>query len=209
MVHSPQIHLIIADGKLRILLELLVDSNNVISPFPNQKYGKSILEVQLAPEDIIWLYISSESPDLEKLLIYFQKISFENKIIIGMEYYNAELIDRCFRLGARAFLSKTTNSQNLKRAIKIVASGKVYKENVEELLEHIPFKSKNYFEHLFSMAEKRLLPHLCSGKSFPQIASELSLSPKTIENEARVIYKKTKVKNRIELAIFMVKQNLR
>lgn len=56
-----------------------------------------------------------------------------------------------------------------------------------------------FFEKRLSFREQEVLEHLVQGKSYKEIAVELSISTETVKKHASNIYKKTDTHNKFEL----------
>ena len=93
--------------------------------------------------------------------------------------------------------------------MKITEGGKYISK---ELAEHIAFEmfgNKPLILHdALSLREFEVMRLLASGKSISTIASELSLSVKTISTYRSRIIEKTKLKNNAEITRYCISNNL-
>ena len=56
--------------------------------------------------------------------------------------------------------------------------------------------------------EKVFLNYTCSELTYKDIAGEMNLSPKTIENYRETVFKKLEVRTRVGLVIYCIKNKL-
>jgi two-component system, NarL family, invasion response regulator UvrY len=111
-----------------------------------------------------------------------------------------QLAIRVLRAGASGYLNKQTAAEELINATsKILSGGKYISATLaERLAEQLSLPEKPLHERL-SDREYSVLQLLVSGKSIKEIASDLSLSPKTISTFHIRIWEKLHVRNDIEM----------
>jgi DNA-binding NarL/FixJ family response regulator len=107
---------------------------------------------------------------------------------------------RVLSAGAKGFVSKDAELEELKKAIKIAMLGKTYiTQNVADLLSQQQFKkTENPFTTL-SPREFQIANLLLEGKSVSEISKSLFLQNSTVGTHKGKIYHKLKVANLIEL----------
>jgi len=131
------------------------------------------------------------------------------KIIAHSMYDNVENVNKVFKKGAMAFVSKKSGHLELLNAIRKVSEGKRY------LCKEITGKTKNAAKFIkqedellkaisepFTKAEKSVLEKIAKGYSTKQIAQQLDISEKTVETHRKHLFDKAKVKNVAELIAF-------
>ena len=114
-----------------------------------------------------------------------------------------------FNRGANGFLSKTSSSSDLLiTAINRVNEFGIFKDNLPCLIKSPAMKDGHYYRLILSPREIGIMGLLYQSKSYEEIAKELFISANTVENHAKSIYKKIKVKNRLEFGIVATRLGL-
>jgi len=133
------------------------------------------------------------------------------KIIILTMHKEISLIKRMKTMGIKGYLLKTNDKDELVFAINQVLKGKTYfsdliykstssKEDVSpSIIEKISLITKREFE---------IIRLLCDGDSNKQIAENLCISYKTVDNHRSNIMQKLELHNVVELVRFCYKNNL-
>ena len=110
------------------------------------------------------------------------------------------------KLGCRGYLLKDIEPEELERALKnIVEEGYYTNYTISDALDHK--EKKKSFEAL-TERELVFLNFACSEKTYKEIASDMNLSPKTIDGYRESLFHKLRVKNRIGLVIFAIKEGI-
>jgi DNA-binding NarL/FixJ family response regulator len=191
---------------LRTGLALLIRDlgHEVIAQASN---GKEFLEILDQYEaDIILMDIQMpEMNGIDATRLALEKNPVLKIIILSMfndeEYYNTLI-----NMGAKGFILKESEHDEVDSAIKAVMSGKPYFS--QELLLNL-LKRKQVAPSLnLSPREKDILKLLCQGLSSAEIADKLFLSTRTVERVRSELLQKTDTSNSISLAIFAVKNGL-
>lgn len=117
------------------------------------------------------------------------------KCVMYSMYNTAGYIMQAKDCGAKGYISKVANEEELIECLKIVQDGGVY---IEEKLFNIK-KNLDTIEPLLAKREKRILEKILQNKTNKEISEELFLSIHTVEDYVSDIYDKCDVKNRTEL----------
>lgn len=117
------------------------------------------------------------------------------KCVMYSMYNTAGYIMQAKDCGAKGYISKVANEEELVECLKIVQDGGVY---IEEKLFNIK-KNLDTIEPLLAKREKRILEKILQNKTNKEISEELFLSIHTVEDYVSDIYDKCDVKNRTEL----------
>ncbi|WP_432950638.1 response regulator [Kribbella sp. CA-253562] len=109
------------------------------------------------------------------------------------------------RAGARGYLLKGANQAEILRAITAVAQGEAIfgpavARRVTEFFAGTPAPDGDPFPQL-TAREREILALVAAGRSNPQIAAELYLSPKTVRNNVSNIFAKLHVADRAEAIV--------
>jgi two-component system, NarL family, response regulator LiaR len=113
------------------------------------------------------------------------------------------------RAGAIGYLLKDTEAEELHRAIRGAAEGRVQlaPEAAAKLMGEVRAPEKSPQESL-TERERQVLKLLARGKSNKQIASELYVEEKTVKAHVSGVLRKLGVRSRTQAALSAVKSNL-
>ena len=132
------------------------------------------------------------------------------KLMVLSMYAEEQYAIRSLRDGASAYLTKASAPDELVQAIRAVAKGEKYitPSVAERMVAYIELDSERPRHELLSDRELQVLVLLGGGKSVGDIASELSLSVKTISTYRARILKKTGMENTAQLIKYAVQHDL-
>jgi len=136
-------------------------------------------------------------------------------IVILTMYPQDEYVFQALKAGAKAYLLKDTRSKKLLEVIRKVSQGHavISADMTARLLDEFrrlserKEKEKPKFQSLTEQ-ERKILTLVAEGASNKDIASEMSLSERTIKNYLSIIFQKLQVNNRTEAAIRAMKDGL-
>ena len=141
----------------------------------------------------------------------------ETKTLIMSMHDNKEYILRSLEVGADGYLLKDSSKEEIIKAIKTVSEGeKYYSGSVSGILVSsymnvianptgVDFEKK---KSIISKQEKSILAHLIHGRNSREIAEELTLSVRTVDNHRARMMKKLGVKNAVELVKMAMEEKL-
>lgn len=137
------------------------------------------------------------------------------KIIVITIHDRHEYLLEAIRLGAAGFVMKDAEVSSILEAIRTTFAGKTYiqpsisntiiKEIDEKSFIEINAKMEN---DKLTRREIQVLLLIAEGKNNKEIANELFISEKTVKNHVSSIFKKIKVSDRTQAAIYAFKQHL-
>jgi len=132
------------------------------------------------------------------------------KVMVLSMYSEEQYAIRSFRDGASAYLTKASAPDELVQAIRTVAKGKRYitPAVAERMAAYIEGDSERPPHERLSDRELQVLVLLGGGKSVGDIASELSLSVKTISTYRARILEKTGMETNAQLIKYTVQHDL-
>jgi DNA-binding NarL/FixJ family response regulator len=130
--------------------------------------------------------------------------------ILMLTMYNTELtMIRLLQAGVRGFLKKDATPLQLKSAINSVMEfGYYYTNNTTGKLINLFRKSQEQSALMKSMLtdiELAFLKYTCSEMTYKEIANEMNLNPRAIDNIRDNLFEKLEVKSRIGLAMYSIK----
>ena len=131
-------------------------------------------------------------------------------VLILSIYPEDQYAVRAIRAGASGYLTKDSAPDELVRAIrKVLRGGKYISEAVAERLILALDDAADLPPHeLLSDREYQVLCLIASGKTVSEIASEISLSVKTVSTYRTRILEKMRMKTNAELTHYAIKNNL-
>ena len=115
---------------------------------------------------------------------------------------------KMLKAGAKGYLLKDTEKSILENAlIEVQETGFYHTKNVTDLLlgSLHPKKDK---QTVLKEREIEFIKHACTEKTYKEIASDMCLSPKTIEGYRDSIFEKLNLKNRTGLVIYAIKHKI-
>jgi DNA-binding NarL/FixJ family response regulator len=131
-------------------------------------------------------------------------------VIMLSMYPEDQFAVRAIKSGAAAYLNKDISARELTDAVQIVLKGGQYiTRSVAELITNELRNENDKVSHtLLSDREHQVFLLIAGGKSVSCIATELSLSVKTISVYRSNILKKMNLKNSSEITHYAFKNNL-
>jgi len=195
-------HVIFRKGLRTVLNE--ISSVKVIAEASN---GSDVLKL-LKTEDTDIIFMDINMPGMsgiEATQAVTEKYPDIGIIALTMHeeigYFN-----KMIEAGARGFLLKKTNKEQLEVALKAVFGGETYFS--EEFIISVPKnpQPKNDFD--ISEREKDVLLLIAKGLSNSEIAEKLFLSKRTVDGHKSRLFEKTGVKNSAMLVMFAIKHGI-
>lgn len=117
-----------------------------------------------------------------------------------------ETIIKMLRLGCRGYLLKDIEPEELEHALNAISENGYYSnQTISDALSHEERKQK--YEEL-TEREMQFLNYACSELTYKQVAEEMHLSPKTVDNYRESLFGKLQVKSRVGLVIFAIKEGI-
>jgi len=137
------------------------------------------------------------------------------KILVLTVNDDDESIERMLTLGVKGYLSKDIGLQELEIAINKIMNGGFYYADfiARQLIDFLrnkndEAKAKLPGYKLLNDREKDFLQLACSDLTYDEIASQMFLSPKTIDGYRISLFQKLQVKSRVCMALYAVKHEL-
>ena len=215
----PSIKLAIADDQVLFLkgLRLLMQSFEEIELIIEATNGQELIEaVALNPPDVILMDLRMPVMDglaaTEKIKALYPAI----KIILLTMYDEERLINHMMKVGANGYLLKNEEPEILREAIQAVMEKEFYFNDYvsKALLRGIqkkqkevrPWKGNDTVE--LTKRELEVLELICREHTSPEIAKELFISSRTVENHRKSLLGKTGVRNTAGLIIYAIRNQL-
>lgn len=137
-------------------------------------------------------------------------------ILVVSMFETEEAIIRMLRVGVKGYLSKDIEVEDMHKALEAISSGgHYYADFVFDAMatgmpqkNELPSQTCGVYWKELSENEKVFLELACTELTYQEIADKMILSPKTIDGYRESLFAKFKVKNRVSLAMFAVRNSL-
>ena len=200
-------HLLVADS-----LKMLIETFSGYRVLYHAKNGMDLQQKIIAKKsipDVILLdvnmplmngyetmeWLSKEHPDVKVLAL---SMDDDEQMVLGM-----------LSRGANGYLLKDIHPDALKIALnEVIKKGYYHSENVVNTLLKSLKPKKEIPTIRLAERDLKFLQLSCSELTYTEIAAQMFLSPKTIDNYRSKLFKQFQVKNRVGLVIFALKNKL-
>ena len=132
------------------------------------------------------------------------------KVLVVSMYPEDQYAIRALRGGAYGYVNKAGDPQIIVQAVRTVAQGRKYvtPEIAQMLVESLTSPSPEQAHDSLSDRELQTLTMIASGKRLSDIATELSLSPKTVSVYRARVLQKLGLANNAELTVYAIRNAL-
>ncbi|HLX90732.1 MAG TPA: response regulator transcription factor [Puia sp.] len=162
--------------------------------------------------DILLLDVNMPGMDGFDTVQWIHKNYPHIKVLALSMFSDEKIIIRMLRLGAKGYVLKNIDPEELKNALDSVVNKDFY------LPEYISGKIISGLNRdgdeldkqsiFLTEKEKEFLQLICSELTYKDIAIKLNLSPRTIDDYRNALFDKFSVKSRVGLAIYAIKKGL-
>ncbi len=205
------INVLIADdvAVLRMGLKAVLSQDSEINVVGEAGNGKEAYElaVRLKPDVVL---MDMRMPDFDGGYGTRQikdKLS-GIKVLVLTTFDDKETVEKAMSSGADGYILKEMDSSQVINSIKAVAGGiNVFCDNIFQAIKKEPMKQApvNYD---ITEREAEFLRLICDGYDNKEIAAQLYLAEGTVRNGISRLLEKLKLKDRTQLAVFAIKNNL-
>lgn len=206
------IKVVIADDVqiLRTGLKAVLSQDNEIEVVGEAGNGKEVYEmcVRMKPDVVL---MDMRMPDFDggygtrKIKDNLKNI----KVLVLTTFDDKETVDKAVASGADGYILKEMDSIAIINSIKAVAGGiTVFCDNIFQSIRKevaVPQEAKNFD---LTEREREFLRLICDGCDNREIASQLFLAEGTVRNGVSRLLEKLKLKDRTQLAVFAIKNNI-
>jgi DNA-binding NarL/FixJ family response regulator len=202
-------HQILRQGMLAMLsteqdFEIVFDVSNgaeLIESLNHNKVDIVILDIEMPIMN-----------GLEALKIISMKFP-EVKVVMLSSYYENEMIYQAITDGARGFLPKHAEIEEVIEALNnIMIEGYYFDDKVTPKLIAMLKRHGIIFPPFeldtLSNRELEILPLICQGMKNKEIAEQLFISERTVENHRKHLFFKTNAKNAYGLIVYAIRNGL-
>ncbi len=205
-------HQIVRDG-IRALLESIENIEVIGEASSVKEFLENNKSVQ--PDILITDIAMPEISGIELTKMINENENTKNiKVLILSMFTNEDFIFNAIKAGAKGYLPKNTNRNELFEAIKTIYNGEEYfSESISNIiLKSYIRKAKSYEQsekkETLSSRETEILKLFAQGLSNQEIADKLFISIRTVESHKNHIMQKLELKSTVDLIKFAIKNKI-
>jgi len=216
MIRADKItHVAVADDHslLRSALARLINGFPGYNVTIEADNGRDLIEkiAKSTLPDIVLLDISMPEMDGFKTTQWLHKKYPQIKVLALSMLSDERTIIKIFRVGAKGYLLKNTDPEELKTALDSVMNKNVY------LSEYVSGKLVSGLHNdvdvelqgvVLNEKEKEFLRWSCSELSYKDIAAKMFVSPRTVDDYRQSLFYKLKVHSRVGLVMYAIKNGV-
>jgi two-component system, NarL family, invasion response regulator UvrY len=176
------------------------------------------LNLKLLP-DIILMDIDMPDMDGYETVSWLQKFHPDINVLVISMFETKEAIMRMLKLKVKGYLSKDIKVEDMHTALEAIAEkGFYYTDKVAGVMadalqtgdtgEKTVEEENSKIWDVLSENEREFVKLSCTELTYSQIADKMSLSVKTVEGYRESLFHRFKLKNRVSLAMFAVRNGL-
>lgn len=207
------IRVIVADDHAvvrRGVLQILDEAPDMVAAGEASTGRQVLREVHKHDYDVLVLDIAMPDGNGLEVLRQLQTLEPKLRVLILSMYPEKQYAVRALKAGAAGYLTKESAPDELVVAIRRVAQGGKYitQSLTEELVAELAGKAEKLLHETLSDREYQVMTLLATGKSVTDIATELSLSVKTISTYRARILDKLNLRNTAEIIRYAFEHGL-
>jgi len=166
--------------------------------------------------DIIIMDISMPGKNGIQIIRELRKKLSDTKFLIISMHSEAEYLLEAFRAGATGYMIKESAASNLEQGLNTVARGELFldsalsQEVVYRLLQDNAEENSETQDPYSTLTarEQEVMRMLAEGLNAKEVAAQLYISPKTVENHRTNLMKKLDLHSSVELVRYAAKLGL-
>jgi two-component system nitrate/nitrite response regulator NarL len=205
-------HEVVRDGLKNILLSL----NNVAIAGEAANGDDAISMYDSLKPDLVIMDISMPGMNGIEATRIIKENDPNAKILILTMHDNQEYLNQIIRSGAKGFILKNTDKEELLDAVKTVSGGEnffskdISKLIIENYIRSAKETDKNegYKEVPLTKREIEILKYIAEGNSNQEIANKLYISYNTVDTHRKNIMHKLSIKNTAGLVRYAIEKGL-
>ncbi|WP_010250922.1 response regulator [Acetivibrio cellulolyticus] len=213
------IKVIIADDQeiIREGIKYLIEQDPEIEVLGVAGNGSEALELceTIKPDVVLMDIVMPEVSGVESTLLIKEKYP-DIKVIILTTFNHDENISKALENGADGYILKDIKPKELILAVKSAASGLrvLHKDAFPSIVKKVSDQrkmsliQKDELTNLLTPREIEIINLVVDGKDNRDIANSLFISEGTVRNTISLILKKLNLRDRIQLAVYAVKNDI-
>jgi DNA-binding NarL/FixJ family response regulator len=134
----------------------------------------------------------------------------KTRIVVLSMYHTDTLVIRMLNIGAKAFLKKDCQPEELLLAIKEVMKTGKYFDNLADQLANMLSDPDNLpiTRNILTEVEKEFIKFCCTELGYKEIAVKLKMKPHQLEKLREAVFEKMGVRTRVGLVIYAMEHKL-
>ncbi len=138
------------------------------------------------------------------------KINHPEIKVLALSMFNEEKeVIQMLRAGASGYLVKESDPKELREAIRSVQkNGFYFNEMVSGKLLHSAIQHEQETQQPLTTRELDFLRHICSEQTYKEIAEQMCVSVRTVDNYRDALFAKLNIRSRTGLVLYCIKNNL-
>ena len=168
----------------------------------------------IKPPDIVLLDITMPEMDGYETAAWIRKHLPTVRVLVLSMLSNDLAIIRMLRNGVKGYIIKDSKPHVFKEAMESIQRNEFYVNELvrDKLINYVSTEEEEGKQTalLLSISEQEahFLQLLCADKSYREIADEMCVSVRTIDNYRDNLFKKLETKSRVGLVLFAIKQGI-
>jgi len=219
MLTHPTVNLALVDDHklfrkgLISLIELVSTKYHILFEADNGVDLQQKIDAKNLP-DIILMDVSMPKMDGFASVEWLKEKYPAVKVLVVSMIEKEETIVKMLKLGVKGYVCKDVEPKELGEALEAVNNkGYYYTDFITGKLVHSlqngnAEKQKELEINPINNQEKQFLELACSELTYAEIADKMCLSPKTIDGYRNSLFEKLKVKSRVGLVLFAIKNRM-
>jgi DNA-binding NarL/FixJ family response regulator len=203
-------HKIFRDG-----IKMALKDRNYLKILWEAEDGKDLMhKMKIKQPDILLMDIRMPELDGTNAIGLIRKEHEEVKIIVLSMYDDQEMITKMMEMGANAYLTKTTDPEEIYEAILTCMNDDFYFNDLvnKAVLLKLQHKktARQFYPNTVKFSEKelRILKCIAEDKTTEEISKEVFLSPRTIETIRQKMKEKVGAKTIAGLVMYAMRNKL-
>lgn len=186
------------------------DGYSIMMEADNGKDLKAKIQQHQLP-DIVLLDVNMPEMDGFETTQWLHKNYPFIKVLVLSMLSDEKSIIKMFRLGAKGYLLKNTDADELRRALDAISSKNVYlSEYVSDKLVSGLHKGAEQDEKSVALSEKDrdFLRWACTELAYKDIAEKMSVSPRTVDDYRQSLFTRLNVHSRVGLVMYAIRNGI-
>ncbi len=133
----------------------------------------------------------------------------EIKVLVLSMFNDEKEVIHMLKAGASGYLVKESDPRELREAIRSVHKNGIYfNEMVSGKLLHSAIQQDSEPQQSLTTRELEFLRHCCSEHTYKEIAAEMCVSVRTVDNYRDALFHKLNLRSRTGLVLYCIKNHL-
>lgn len=193
---------------IRMAVRMLLERNDIAVVGEADNGVDALQLIRQHEPDIVILDIGIPRLDGLNVISRIRSLGLDSDVLVLTSQPAESFSQRCFHAGAKGFVSKEEDLQNLVTAINAISAGFTLFPSTGQSGGPVPASSEAELVGRLSNQELMVLQYLAMGLSNKEIAERMLLSNKTVSTYKTRIQQKLNLNSLLELAEFARRNNL-